>query len=167
MAISKRIDKLSNWTSLVTREMNGEFFHSIKPADYVTILAVTQDGKIPLVKQYRMAAEQITLEFPGGLVDEDPEKSALQELEEEVGFTTRKLIFLGEFLPDSGRLDNKMWIYFTDQAEPVENWHPEEGLERVLVDKTQLKDMVLSGQFNHALHLGVIGIASINGLFDL
>src|SRR3989344_4386493 len=109
MAISKKIDKLSHWTSLVTREIDGEIFHSIKPADYVTILAVTKDGKIPLVKQYRLAAEQVTLEFPGGLVDRTPEESALQELEEEVGFTTQKLICLGEFFPDTGRLDNKMW----------------------------------------------------------
>ena len=167
MAISKKIDKLSHWTSLVTREIDGEIFHSIKPADYVTVLAVTKDGKIPLVKQYRMAAEQITLEFPGGLVDEDPEKSALQELEEEVGFTARQLIFLGEFFPDSGRLDNKMWMYFTNQVVPVENWRPEERLERTLVTRAELKKMILSGQFNHALHLGVIGVALIKGLFDL
>jgi hypothetical protein len=66
---------LSPWVTLVTRRVQFpddhqvQEYHSLKLADYAAVLAVTTDGKIPLVRQYRPAQRRVTLELPSGFVD--------------------------------------------------------------------------------------------------
>ncbi len=87
--------RLSAWTTLMARTImipgreKPEQYHSLRQDDYVLVLAQTVDGKIPLVRQYRAALEEFTLEFPAGLRDgnEAPEETALRELIEEVGLS--------------------------------------------------------------------------------
>ena len=45
-------------------------------------------GYVPLVRQYRHAVNEVTLELPAGLVvnNQTPEKAALNELLEETGY---------------------------------------------------------------------------------
>ncbi len=51
--------RLSPYVTLVAREVQvagrAEIFHSLEQADYVTVLAITNDGRIPLVRQFRPA----------------------------------------------------------------------------------------------------------------
>jgi ADP-ribose pyrophosphatase len=144
-------------------------FHSIRPADYVTILAVTRDGRIPLVRQYRPVLERETLELPGGLHDSgnDPMQSAIVELEEEVGFHPGPVVHkLGNLSPDTGRLENRLWCYFAPEAEPMGgDWRPEPGTERVILTKEELRQLIVSDQFDTVMHLGIIGLAMMKGLF--
>jgi ADP-ribose pyrophosphatase len=59
----------------------------------VTILAESENGEIALVRQCRYAAGEIMLELPAGIIEdgEDPEFTAIRELQEEVGFKPSKL----------------------------------------------------------------------------
>src|SRR4029077_10549187 len=60
---SRRTTKVSPWMSIVAREVEfsrGEkpqIYHAVEQADYIAIVALTQGGKIPLVRQYRPALE--------------------------------------------------------------------------------------------------------------
>ena len=67
------------------------------------MLAVTRDGMFPLVRQFRPTVEMVTLELPGGHVDEgeSPEEAARKELQEETGFIVDDLIPLGALPPDN------------------------------------------------------------------
>lgn len=47
-----------------------EVFHSIELADYVSVIALDEKGRIPLVCQFRPAVESHTFELPGGLLDD-------------------------------------------------------------------------------------------------
>ena len=72
----------------------------------VVILAETE-GKVILVEQYRVPVGGRCLELPAGLVgDEDPnatvEGTAIQELEEETGFTGTAVERLGDFHASPG-----------------------------------------------------------------
>ena len=72
----------------------------------VVILAETE-GKVVLVEQYRVPVGGRCLELPAGLVgDEDPnatvEGTAIQELEEETGFTGTAVERLGDFHASPG-----------------------------------------------------------------
>ncbi len=68
----------------------------------VCVLAVTPEGKMILVKQYRKAIERAIYEIPAGkleLGEEDTlEDAALRELEEETGYSSDKLTLLADFL---------------------------------------------------------------------
>jgi ADP-ribose pyrophosphatase len=71
--VSRKASILSPWVKLVERHVDFgdgeiEVYHAIDQDDYIAILAVTPDGLIPVVRQYRPALERFTLELPAGLV---------------------------------------------------------------------------------------------------
>ena len=75
-----------------------QIYHAVEQADYISIVALTRDGKIPIVRQYRPAIEAFAWELPAGLVDpgEDPAEGCRRELLEETGLTARTIHRLGE-----------------------------------------------------------------------
>lgn len=143
-------------------------YHSFAIDDYVNVLAVTRDGGIPLVRQYRPALEGSSLELPGGLPDEGehPAVTAGRELYEETGFRPRgELILLGCLHPDPGRLENRLWCYFASGVEhdASQRWRPEPGVELIMMDSAGLKQAIVAGDFVHALHIAIVGLATIQG----
>src|SRR5262249_18088057 len=78
------------WFDLVAKSIDaGDLPHySIATKDYVSIVALTAEGHLLLVRQYRPAVEQVTLELPCGHVEpgETPEEAARKELLEETGY---------------------------------------------------------------------------------
>jgi ADP-ribose pyrophosphatase len=131
----------------------------------VTILALTPDGRIPLVRQFRPAVDRITLELPGGLVDgpQSPAWVAAKELREEVGYdVVGEAVLLGKMLPDTGRLENSYWGYFA-RATPSLHWQAESEVERTLYTPEALQRAILDGEFDHALHIALLGLAMMRG----
>ena len=88
-------------------------------SDYVTFLALTNNNEILFVKQYRPVLEKYTLELPSGHVEpgQTPEQAAQAELLEETGYKAEKLELLGCINPDPGRLNNKLWRFFTNRIQ--------------------------------------------------
>src|SRR5262245_22720879 len=111
---------LSPWVTLVARavargDAAPQTYHSLEQSDYVSVLALTPDGRIPLVRQFRPAVQAVTLELPGGLLDskEAPATVAARELLEETGLVAAGApVLLGRLVPDTGRLENRFWCYF-------------------------------------------------------
>src|SRR4051812_4658568 len=122
---SRRTTRLSPWGEIVEREVEfaaGEApqnYHAIAQQDYVTIVALTPDKQIPIVRQYRPAVEDFTWELPAGLVDaaEDPAESCRRELLEETGFPARAVHPLGTSYPCTGRLSNRLHSFFVETGD--------------------------------------------------
>ena len=148
-----------------------EAYHSLAQSDYVSVVALTEDGRVPLVRQYRPALECFTLELPGGLRDanEDASACAMRELVEETGLQpVGAPVALGNLAPDTGRLENRLWGFASIvQPTPHEGWIREPGVEPLLVTTVKLRELILGGQFDHALHIALIYLAEMNGFLKL
>ena len=94
---TRRTTPVSPWMSIIAREVEfspgdePQIYHAVEQADYVSIVAVTADGKLPVVRQYRPTIEGFSWELPAGLVDpgESPADTCRRELLEETGLCAR------------------------------------------------------------------------------
>jgi ADP-ribose pyrophosphatase len=169
--VSARTTRLSNWVTLVenrvvvSRQDEGAIYHSVDTMDYVSVLALTADHSVALVRQFRPAVRRFTLEFPGGMRDgeEPPEACAIRELAEEVGLAVSSVQTLTTMIPESGRVGNRMWTFFARDAVRIPDWRPESGVEHSMVSVADLFAYALDGSFDHAPHLAMLGMAIIRG----
>mgnify|MGYP001295540476 CR=1 FL=1 len=170
--IVKRTKKtLSPWVAIYEDEVksNGrtEVYHSILVPDYVCVLAIDNEGYVPLVKQFRHAINEITLELPAGLCENNisPKEAALKELLEETGYKSeseaKKLISLR---PCTGRLSNKGWCFFLNNIEKQKDWIPESNVELVMTKSSNLKNLVNNGDIQNGMHIATILKAINEGL---
>jgi ADP-ribose pyrophosphatase len=169
--IAKRETTISKWLTLVERDVKFsdtetiETYHSVRPYDYVSVLAVTRDLRIPLVQQYRPALERQSLELPGGLLDTNntPEEIALIELREETCLVSKCIEPLGVLTPDPGRLDNRFHCFFVSNAEIDSEAEIEKGIQLVWTNFEELREMVFDGRFNNGLQIALLALASLRG----
>ncbi|MGI8315438.1 NUDIX hydrolase [Halobacillus mangrovi] len=94
----------------------------IKHPGAVAVIALTEEGKLICVEQYRKPLEKSLIEIPAGKLEEreEPKTCALRELEEETGYTTDHLQFLTSFYTSPGFADEIVHLYFTDHVKPLE-----------------------------------------------
>jgi len=74
--------------------------------DYAMVFALTEDGRVPLVKQYKHGLRACATDLPAGYLDdpsEDPLVCAQRELREETGYGGGQWRFLGQLVIDSNR----------------------------------------------------------------
>jgi 8-oxo-dGTP pyrophosphatase MutT (NUDIX family) len=146
-----------------------QVWHTIKPPDYVTALVETTCGKIALVQQLRAVGASETIEFPGGLLEqgERPEDSIRREIREEAGLEVGKLTLLANMIPDTGRLENRLYAFYACDCEFRGNFVAEPGIIPHYMDKTVFREMVNEGKITSAIFMAVLGHAIIQGYFKL
>ena len=150
---SRRTTAVSPWMSIIAREVEfsrgetPEIYHAVEQADYISIVALTRGGKIPIVRQYRPALEAFSWELPAGLVDpgESPADACRRELLEETGLTARAIHPLGENSPCTGRLDNRIHSFFVEAGEPLKGFKPEPGITVKLVSPADVVRLITGG----------------------
>jgi ADP-ribose pyrophosphatase len=136
---------------------------SVAQQDYVSVLAVTRAGSIPVVRQYRPAVETYSLEFPAGLLElgETPESAARRELTEETGLHATDIVEVGSTFADTGRLNSRFHAFFAI-AEDSESAVAEPGLDLRYFSIDELRGLILSNGFVLQTHIGVLYAAAIN-----
>lgn len=88
------------------------------------VIAFTPDGRIILVRQYRVAIGQNTLEIPAGLKDledEDTLVTAKREFEEETGFKAKQWKSVRSAYSTPGFTDEYIEIYEASGLEELDN----------------------------------------------
>jgi ADP-ribose pyrophosphatase len=152
-----------------TMNVGEEPWYSLRIADYAAIVAITEEDRVLVVRQYRPAVESYTLELPAGLVDagEDPETTARRELLEETGYQAGAMELLGPMFPDTGRLANRIWNFVATGVRRVEGTAPEAGMEVMEYSLPELRRALVEGQFNHSLHVAPLLIAALRGRLKL
>ena len=111
----------------------------------VCCVPILPDGKIALIRQYRYPVQDEMIELPAGKLDrgEEPEKCAVRELEEEIGYYPGELTFLTHIHPAIGFANEKMWLYLADDLEKTDSKLDEdEFLELIPTDLSEAVQMV-------------------------
>ncbi len=119
----------------------------------VAVVALTEDGRICLVRQYRTALGRVTVEIPAGKLapGEDPLECATRELLEETGMSAEKVAFLTTIATSDGFCDELIHIYMAtgltfSRSEP----DADEFINVDLVPLEELVDAVLDGRIEDA-----------------
>lgn len=118
----------------------------IKHKGAAAVVAVKDDGKLLMVRQYRNALDRETLEIPaGGLngVDEPTDLAAARELEEETGYTAGKMELLLSLRTTVAFCDEKIDVYVaTDLKRSRQHLDEDEFLDVVSCDVGELLQMI-------------------------
>lgn len=115
----------------------------------VAIVALTEDGCICLVRQYRSSLARVTVEIPAGKLDpgEDPLVCAHRELREETGMEAEQMAFLTTIATSDGFTDELIHIYMATGLHFVESDpDADEFINVDLVPLPDLIDAVLDGR---------------------
>lgn len=93
----------------------------------VAILAVTEENRVVLLRQFRKPCEQVLVEIPAGKLEagEDPLSCAKRELQEETGFTAGTWKLLHRFFTSPGFADEQLHLYMASDLTKGSN-HLEE-----------------------------------------
>ncbi len=131
---------------------NGEnvIYDLVKFKGGAAVLAIDEEGKVILVKQYRNSLDRDVLELPSGCYDfpgEDGEVCARREFAEETGCIAGKMEFLVEIVSAIGAGNEKTKIYFTkDYVLGQQKLDPNEFVEIIKMDINEIVDMIFDGK---------------------
>lgn len=95
-----------------------DYFVSIRP-DVALVLPITSNQEIVFVRQYRHGVGEVLLELPAGTFDpnqESPQAAAIRELQEETGYTAKKITPLSILYDNPVKDSNKIHLFIAEDV---------------------------------------------------
>lgn len=130
-------------------------FFVIENPDWVNVIPVTTNDEIVLIQQYRQGTESVTLEIPGGLIDEgeEPAVAASRELTEETGYSSSKIVYLGKSSPNPALQSNTIYHFAAlDCVQDGETKFDEhESIASTVVEQSEISELIASNEISHSL----------------
>lgn len=130
-------------------------FFVVECPDWCNVVAVTKSGEVVLIEQYRQGSEEITLEIPGGMIDEgeEPAAAAERELLEETGYTAKRIISLGKTRPNPAINTNWMHHFLAVDCEKTDEtgFDEHESLLTVLEPLERIPQLIHEERITHSL----------------
>ena len=114
----------------------------------VVLLPVLPDGRLVMIRNYRLSLDRVLLEIPAGTMEagENAEACAARELTEETGYRAGKLQFVRTFYASPGICDEAMHVFLaTDLAAGDPDRELDERIENKLVTPEQARQFLLDG----------------------
>lgn len=145
---------------------NGEVFEGtvFEFGDWVTVLALTREDQVVMIRQYRHGVQKVILEFPGGMIDaadENPQSAAMRELREETGYTSERWIQVGCVSPNPAIQTN--WIYSFLALDAVKMGEQDldatEEIEVILKPLSEVTDMAKKGELLQSMQVSALFFA--------
>ena len=156
----------ARWATLRvdTVELQGgaikDDYYVLEYPNWVNAIALTEEGKVIMVRQYRHAADLISLEVPGGVIDGDelPEAAIKRELKEETGYTFKTCKLIAELYPNPATSNNKTLTYLLTGGVKTDDQHLDEH-EILNVEEytlAELKNLIKENKIAQALHVAAL-----------
>lgn len=139
---------------------NGQIiqpYYLLEYPDFVNALAITNDNKIILNREYRHGTQTTKLELPSGTVDngETPEDAIKRELLEETGYVFEKIIFTSKVSPNPANHTNFAHSFLAIGGTKIaeQKLDISELIENVLVPLEDFKRMLENNELDNAMHV--------------
>lgn len=113
------------------------------------VLAFLDEETVLLVEQFRVALDRVLLEIPAGKLEkgEDPKVCAYRELEEETGYKSENIEYLGTIATGAGFTDEQIHIYkATNLYKGVKGGDDDEFIEAKPYKLKEIKEMIKDGR---------------------
>lgn len=142
-------------------------YYVLEYPNWVNAIALTEEGKVIMVRQYRHAADIISLEAPGGVIDGDekPEYAIKRELLEETGYSFKTCKLVAELYPNPATSNNKTFTYVLTGGVKTQGQHLDEheilNVEEYSIN--EVKQLIKDNKIAQALHVAALlyGLAEI------
>jgi ADP-ribose pyrophosphatase len=133
-----------------------ENYYVLEYNNWVNAVAITDDNKILMVKQYRHAAEIVSTELPGGVIDGDetPEEALRRELLEETGYQFDDFELLCVAYGNPATANNQTRCYLARGGRKVQGQSLDDQEEIIVMPHTleEVRTLLLTNQIAQALH---------------
>lgn len=125
---------------------------------WVTALALTEDGKVIMERQYRHALGETCIEIPGGCVDDTDknlEDAIARELLEETGYTFTSFEYLGRISANPSTNSNLMHMFLAKGGKKVaaQNLDANEEIQVELLTLDEVKNLLRENKIVQAMHV--------------
>lgn len=143
------------------RSPDGHVFRRdvVRHPGAVTVLPLGEDGRVTLVRQYRVPAAASVLEAPAGTRDvngEAPETTARRELEEEAGLQADTVTLLARVLNSPGITDQETALFVATGLRPCATARQGAEEQWMTTEQVHLDDvagLVARGELRDAMTL--------------
>lgn len=133
-----------------------ENYYVLEYPNWVNAVAITENNKVLMVRQYRHAAGIVSLEIPGGVIDGDetPEYAIRRELLEETGYQFDDFELLCTVYANPATANNHTYCYLAKGGKKVQEQKLDEHEELVVEEYTiaEVKQFLLDNKIAQALH---------------
>ena len=141
-------------------------FVVLEAPDWATVVPVVRRGEgtfFLMVRQYRHGSDEVSVEFPGGVVErgEDPAAAAARELAEETGFAAASMRLAGSVFPNPAFMDNRFHVFLAEGLSRAGGtaFDEHEVIDSYLVPAGEVRASMGTGQYSHALMVAALLMA--------
>jgi ADP-ribose pyrophosphatase len=128
----------------------------------VMVVALTDEGKIVLIRQYRYPRREFAYELPGGGTHGNtPRQAAREELEQETGYQATRWAKAGEFVVYCGLSDEICHVFAASGLRRgKQSLEETEHMTVHEVSPKRLKSMIRNGEFRDGMGLAALQVAN-------
>lgn len=136
-------------------------YYVLQGSDSAIITAVTEEGKVILVKQYKHGFGKVVTELPAGIIDqgETPAECIKRELLEETGYDVKSVTQIAELSFSPSGSSFKKFVFIAKGAKKIQGpqINPKEVIETILKSPKQVNEMISNSE--------IIAMATVAGFY--
>lgn len=130
-------------------------YYIVEASNWVNVIAITEDRRIVMEKQYRQGIRRICYELPAGMVeqDEEPLAAAKRELTEETGYARGDWHPFGRYAPNASGMNNVCYTFIAYGVRFQEQPHREitEDIHVSLITEEEVRNLLETNEIIEAV----------------
>lgn len=125
-------------------------YYVLEYPDWINVIAITEDGKFVIERQYRHGTQSVDYELCAGTIEEGetPIDAAKRELFEEAGYKGGEWTLYCESCPNPAAMTNRNYTFLAKGVRYSGERHLEktEDIEIHLMTYAEVKELVMNGE---------------------